>query len=513
MRHALNIITSACNILNAIGGMIFFFSLFQFYIPIYYLPVSIHDIQKQSKLKNTLTRSKVSGYASKKDERSVLKSMLKRADKSKSVCKFTISQNRHVNNTLNDVQLKPGGIVDAIRQWIHSTNEQHNVCRLPPAKSCNTKAYTIIIMAHNTDRFKKLGIALKEVFFKWKGATEIVLVWNAPRTDLLKKSTNTTDNSYSIIKDMLQWNVNPTHPFRIFYSFEHGLTNNLLNRYHPSIAPINEMLIYFDDDGPFYTTSKLIIKSGIELWKRNSNIQIGNYGRRVAFTDERITTQLDNVLEKTVQQAITNDMKQNKDNFVPFCRNDNDGEYEYTDSKADFGSHIILPTGSIIHRNYLCFIWHPAFDDEARQFVSEHITKPDDMFVSLLIAHLSDRGPKLYPRKKYVGYIKGLNKSNTINEVSTNHRRLLWENTEGWFQARTDAANSLMRYFGSIPPPSVGWCVGSPYLFHNGSRYECSVDYPKMEMLPWMNDWGPSYHQCPKKKWKKNNSQVETQHR
>jgi len=162
----------------------------------YYLPVSIHDIQKQSKLKNTLTKSKVGGYASKKDESSVLKSMLKRAEKSKSVCKFAISQHRHVNNTLNDVQLKPGGIVDAIRQWIHSTNE-HQVCQMPPTKSCNTKTYTIIIMAHNTDRFKKLGIALNDVFLKWKGATEIVLVWNAKRSDLLKKSTNTTDNSYS----------------------------------------------------------------------------------------------------------------------------------------------------------------------------------------------------------------------------------------------------------------------------------------------------------------------------
>ena len=370
----------------------------------YYLPISIHDIQKQSKLESTLTKSKVSSYASKKDERSVLKSMLKRAEKSKSVCKVTISQHhRHVNNTLNDVQLKPGGIVDAIREWIqHSTNEQHQVCHMPPAKSCNTKTLTIIIMAHNTDRFKKLGVALKEVFLKWKGATEIVLVWNAPRSDLLKKSTNSTDNSYSVVKDMLQWNVNPTHPFRIFYSFEHGLTNNLLNRYHPLIAPRNEMLIYFDDDGPFYTTSKLIIKSGIELWKRNSNIQIGNYGRRVVFTDERITTQLETVLEKTVQQAITDDMKQNKDNFVPFCRSDDNGEYEYMDKKADFGSHIILPTGSIIHQNYLCFIWHPAFK-EARQFVSNHVTKPDDIFVSLLISHLSGRGPKLYPRKKYAG--------------------------------------------------------------------------------------------------------------
>ena len=78
---------------------------------------------------------------------------------------------------------------------------------------------------------------MKEIFFKWKGAIEIVLVWNAKRSDLLKKSTNSIDNSYSVVEDMLQWNVNPTHPFRIFYSFEHGLTNNLLNRYHPSIAP------------------------------------------------------------------------------------------------------------------------------------------------------------------------------------------------------------------------------------------------------------------------------------
>ena len=141
-----------------------------------------------------------------------------------------------------------------------------------------------------------------------------------------------------------------------------------------------------------------------------------------------------------------------------------------------------------------------------RQFISDHRTKPDDMFVSLLISQLSGRGPKLYPRKRYAGYVKGLNDTSTSNIASINHRRLLWENTKGWFEARTDAANSLMRYFVSIPPPSVGWCAGSPYLFHNGSQYECRVDYPKMEMLPWMNEWGLSYHQCPKKKWKKNKS-------
>lgn len=69
----------------------------------------------------------------------------------------------------------------------------------------------------------------------------------------------------------------PKVEFRTFISAEHGLGNNLLNRYHPDIRPKNEAVLFYDDDGPFYTDTE--IRTGFELWKRNSGRQIGLLGR------------------------------------------------------------------------------------------------------------------------------------------------------------------------------------------------------------------------------------------
>jgi hypothetical protein len=49
--------------------------------------------------------------------------------------------------------------------------------------------------------------------------------------------------------------------------------NNLLNRYHPSIQPQHEAIVYFDDDGPFHR--EIAMDVGFELWKFNSDVQIG----------------------------------------------------------------------------------------------------------------------------------------------------------------------------------------------------------------------------------------------
>ena len=45
---------------------------------------------------------------------------------------------------------------------------------------------------------------------------------------------------------------------------------------------------------------------------------------------------------------------------------------------------VLLPSGTFLHRNFLCFIWHPAFE-ELRQWVVAHKTMPDDMTVSVCV--------------------------------------------------------------------------------------------------------------------------------
>jgi len=55
-----------------------------------------------------------------------------------------------------------------------------------------------------------------------------------------------------------------------------------------------------------------------------------------------------------------------------------------------------LPSGSIIHRNYLCFIWHPALE-ELRRYIREHHTHPDDQTVSAIISQLSGKVSSMLP--------------------------------------------------------------------------------------------------------------------
>merc|ERR1719217_461909 len=92
------------------------------------------------------------------------------------------------------------------------------------------------------------------------GMSEVILVWNTERhvleeaaargQDLLHNRTNTTETAAARI---LGWASDSQNPLRLFYALSHHMTNNLLNRWNPLIRPSNEALVYFDDDGPFYT--------------------------------------------------------------------------------------------------------------------------------------------------------------------------------------------------------------------------------------------------------------------
>ena len=439
------------------------------------------------------------------------------------------------------------GIVNAMRYWKQSTSTQpthynHDIkCKMPPTKSCNVTSFSIVIMTHNTRRFSKLMVALTDIFPTWReiGMNEIIFVWNAPKRSLVNAAknatqfvTNETRASYNGAAQLLQWHTDPTHPFRIFYAREHHLKlrNNLLNRYHPSIKPKNEAIVYYDDDGPFLQSDVVVAKSGFELWKRNSDVQVGSSGRYLTFSSGNLFHEFKSqrdLFDATAQ------------NFSPLCLSSKRRQVKYNrDYFSDFDSSIILPTGSIIHRNYLCYIWHPALE-EVRKFILDHPTHPDDVFVSLLIAQLSGKGPRQYPsrrkneaeerifcdkmKRRYPGTkgICGEKKKNqedsknaneginitTINYHSdVNHRRLLWERTN-WFEQRVHAANTLLGYFGTIHPGSVGWCDTSGNSIEpNGSvqhrsnnesnPYLCNPGYPSVELLPWMNKWSSSYKQC-----------------
>jgi len=59
---------------------------------------------------------------------------------------------------------------------------------------------------------------------------------------------------------------------------------------------------------------------------------------------------------------------------------------------------MVLPSGSLLHVNYLCFLWHPALEP-IRRFVRRHPVHPDDVTVSTVVSHLAGRAPRTYSRR------------------------------------------------------------------------------------------------------------------
>ena len=547
--------------LQFLGATILAFSLVSFHVAHFHLN---NDATAMVKMKTSKTsfmsmqsqRNRRAKRATKNgdnqnNERAVFETVLQRAKRSQSKCNIINKKDRRELNlsafNASSFPLLPeGGVVSTIEKWLLSSEKassnrtvfttqqsplKHAACILPPSKSCHVKTYTVIFMARSSERFHKvLHASLFAKTSSWKGLTEIIFVWNSPRHVLEEIAANRTvdsttaasyfgdqlldqdaDASYFAVQ-LLERDADPNDPLRIFYSIENGLTNNLMNRYHPLLAPKNEAIIYFDDDGPFTTlTYSYLIKVGLQLWKRNSNSQVGARPRHLSFSSEPIRRAIDKQRSRELNSAIDGP----DNNFVPLCRN-NAGDNIATYNRhgfPSFDSHILLPTGSIIHRNFMCFIWHPAFE-EIRQYVLDHVTHPDDIFVSILIAQLSGRGPKTFPMKKFRGKKTGnqtvplasLPATNNANNYTPNenHRRLMWE-APNWFNDREDAVNSILGYFGSLHPGSVGWCAWTPYMMQNelypvnsSIAYLCEPAVePPLSTIPWINDGGIGYSQCP----------------
>ena len=467
-------------------------------------------------------------------ERVAFESIIQRVKWTQDQCDSTPLDQRHTVKkeikTATDLPMLPeGGVAIALESWLKdgTDNNDYPSCYIPPTKSCHVTTYTLIIMSHTTERLQAFMDPLRSMIDTWPGLTEVIIVWNSPRDTLTRATTSDNNNGKDkrYANELLQWNENITHPLRIFFALENGLNNNLLNRYHPSLQPKNQAVMYFDDDGPFWSRESMVY-AGFELWKRNSNVQVGGFPRNVRFLSNRMKT-----LEKVnlqssidlIQRDVDGYANEEHSTFTPLCRNTTGDHVEYNYfSFPDFAGHVLLPSGTFLHRNYLCFIWHPAFE-ELRQWVVTHKTMPDDMTVSTLIAHLSGRAPRTFPREvategdrrrldedsdlimpNHTRSIQHTNiSSSRIHRLQSpppnqSHRRLLWKQ-KGWGGMREEAINSILGYFGSIHPGTVGWCAGTEYTRSNnrGVPFVCHPEKPSLGLIPWLIEGGIGSSQCP----------------
>ncbi|KAL7541605.1 hypothetical protein ACHAXR_011063 [Thalassiosira sp. AJA248-18] len=460
-------------------------------------------------------------------ERSVFESIIKRVKWTEDQCSSVPPDQRNSVTkplkTATDLPMLPeGGVAPALERWLKenppssANNGDYPTCYLPPPKSCNVTTYTLVIMSHTTERLQAFMDPLSSMIDSWPGLTEVIIVWNSLRETLTKKID---DKQRSYARKLLHWDEDASHPLRIFFSLENDLTNNLLNRYHPKLKPKNDAVMYFDDDGPFWSKEAMVF-GGLELWKRNSNVQVGGFPRNIRFLSDRMKG-----LEKTNLQKSIDIIVKDVDGysgvkhptFTPLCRNVTGDHVEYNYfTFPDFAGHVLLPSGTLLHRNFLCFIWHPAFT-ELRQWVVAHKTMPDDMTVSTLISHLSGRAPRTFPREVSTGYGRRLTAEDNMNDPmgvnsehindhnllqspqpDQSHRRLLWKQ-KNWGGMREEAINSILGYFGSIHPGTVGWCASTPHMKNNnrGVPFVCHPEKPTLDLIPWLTEWGVGSTQCP----------------
>ena len=449
-------------------------------------------------------------------ERDLFKSIIERVKWTEEQCNSV--PEHHVDTLTKSLEkatdlppLPEAGVAVALKQWLNEGNneedEDYPTCYLPPPKSCDVSTYTIVIMSHTTERLEAFMDPIDEMVKSWPGLSEVIIVWNSPRTTLIEVSDK-KQKQYAI--KLLSWDKDPNHPLRIFFSLEKGLQNNLLNRYHPKIQPKNQAVVYFDDDGPFFS-KEAMVDSGFELWKRNSNVQVGAFPRNIRYLSDRMKEAGRKGLLESIDIVTNNihgDSGVTYPPFTPFCRNVTGDHVEYNYfTFPDYNAHMLLPSGSILHRNFLCFIWHPAFE-ELRTWVVHHKTMPDDMTVSTLVSHLSGKAPRTFPQKintlnvgrRLTEYLPENYRSSVYNDVvipDQSHRRLLWKNPN-WARWREEAINSILNYFGAIHPGTVGWCAGTKYSRnHHKHHFECKPENPTLKMIPWLNEGGIGYDHCP----------------
>lgn len=388
-----------------------------------------------------------------------------------------------VESSLEMADLPAFGIIDSLQSYSPNTEREAAQwdCKLPPETECGEEQLTAIFLGYRPDRLVKFAVQVRRMTFKndevWNGLfKEVILVWNGDR------ELSETEKGQKI----LRWAEDPTINFRIVYPLKEGFPNDLMNRYHPRFNVTTKGILFYDDDGPFYSVKA--VTSAFELWKRNSNAEIGAMARRL------------DVGERAAKEKSK--LPSGEREWVSNCRAIGDQvRYNY-ESFAQTGANMALPSGSLLHRDYLCWIWHPALE-EVRQFVRKHPVHPDDVTVSTIVSHISGRSPKVYSRRI------NRRENTTIEdetdrigndlegEPSTARRRLLWDdgNTQIWASKRENAVNSLLGYFGSLNSGSEGWCFNTPYYDKNKNL--CVPDQAKTGMIPWMDENHMPLKHCP----------------
>ena len=385
-----------------------------------------------------------------------------------------------LNANNHTAHLPPFGFLDAVASYKNSDpklidSSYPYKCELPPENECGETKFTVIFMAYNPDRLDKLSREIKKMLTEpeySKMVAEVIVVWNGERH---------VDET-ALGKKLLDFGK--TLPFRISYPLKAGFPNDLMNRYHPRLGVKTKAILYYDDDGPFYATRA--IKAGFELWKRNSNAQIGAMARKIDIGDRQI------------QESLGVSKEPNDRFFVSHCPTD-EVRYNYF-TFANFDARMVLPSGSFLHSNYLCLIWHPVFED-IRKYVRDHPVNPDDGTVSMLVSQLAGRAPKVYSRR--------LPPAEKETEEQQ-HRRLMdgidWDSKGDaksydkkmyWGRLRSDVANSLGRYFGSVNSGSLGWCYGTEHHIRKKNQNLCHPEMAKVGMLPWMKADNSEGAVCP----------------
>ncbi len=483
-----------------------------------------------------------------RNEENVFRKMLDRSSSDAEVCSNLhpdhLGKPKEKDFDTGVPPLPENGVHEVLKEWLgggSASRGDYPMCELPPAKSCDVSQYSLILMSHTVEDNKRLGKLKNGIqnFAKRPGTAEIILVWNSERKVL-------TESDKKDAKMLLEWDNDESHPLRIFYALENGLENNLLNRYHPMLKPKQEAIMYFDDDGPFYDEGPM--DAGFNLWKFNSDVQIGSLTRNIRYPSERMNSDQNKATDLAADhyrknawqthvhpydiEAVEKAMKENNESesgyprFTPLCRDETGDDVEYNYFVfPNYKAHMSLPSGSILHRNYLCFVWHPVFS-EIRQFILDHPTHPDDMTISTLVSHLSGKPLRTFARHYGKESRRNLRESDEIAEMDEetisfdnipdrgryseseaisqdqSRRRLLWQQKD-WGNMREEAINSILGYFGSINPGSVGWCAGTEYekpaKGKGNMRFNCEPEFPLPHMVPWMNEGGLGYDECPRK--------------
>lgn len=362
-----------------------------------------------------------------------------------------------LENFRDDPVSKLGGSTENPSDW---------QCILPPETECQEAKFSVVFMAYNPDRldktFSQINTMLKSD--DWKTIVEeVVLVWNGPRS--VEES--------QVGKDVLKFAR--TEALRVVYPLRMGLENDLMNRYHPKVVRVRtKAILYYDDDGPFYSFAS--VQGGFELWKRHSSSQIGAMAREITYGER----------QRSEHSRLLGDQHANDSQFVSHCTNVNDKvDYNFR-YFANYDANMVLPSGSMLHSNYLCFLWHPVLEP-IRHFVRKHPVRPDDVTVSMVVSQLAGKAPRVYSRrmsgedtekkaaidKQQLKSLRDQKRQLHLQDelgyrnALLNHRRLMfginWDAKGGmndqkkfWAALRTEAINALVQYFGSINSGSIG---------------------------------------------------------